>query len=279
VSPDNNSHAGHRERLKARFRTQGLDNFDTHNVLELLLFYSIPQKDTNILAHDLLKYFGSLAHVFDAPYEELIKVKGVSANTATLIKMIPQLCRLYYGEKTVSCSIDNADCDFTTKLANQLIAKFIGETNEVVYLICFDNSMRVLRFDKLCEGVGDSVQILTRKIVEIAVRCNATAVIISHNHPTGKAVASKQDRQTTALLYNTLSSLSIKLLDHIVVARGEYSSMARGGCLAPSDFFTAPRCSSGFADELQYEYEDHFFPDLTEDLSSLLHEITNDYIV
>ena len=92
-------HDGHRKRLKARFIKSGLDDFEPHNVLELLLFYSVPRKDTNPLAHRLINRFGSLSGVFDAKPEELMKVDGVTENTAVLISMIPQAARKYLEDK------------------------------------------------------------------------------------------------------------------------------------------------------------------------------------
>ena len=88
-----NSHSGHRVRLKQRFLSEGLDAFNEHQILELLLFYTIPLKDTNEIAHDLIKTFGSLSRVFDAHPKELQKVHGISEHSSTLISMIPQLSR------------------------------------------------------------------------------------------------------------------------------------------------------------------------------------------
>src|SRR5690554_7825953 len=86
-------HTGHRDRVKNRFLNEGLDSFDQHQVLELLLFYSIPYKDTNELAHELINRYGSLAAILEADPFELQKVKGVGKNTAVLLSLLPQLCR------------------------------------------------------------------------------------------------------------------------------------------------------------------------------------------
>lgn len=239
-------HKEHRIRLKKRFRQQGLASFDTHNVFELLLFFGIPIKDTNEEAHRLLDTFGSLVNVFDAPYEDLIKVKGISENSATLIKLIPQLCQMYYEMKVEDIALDSDN--LTDYLGRRLVGKYIGERNEVAYLICLDNRLRILYFGQLGEGTNDSVSILTRKIVEISIRCNASSVILSHNHPTGLAMPSRRDKETTKQLYHALSGVSIKLLDHIIVARGEYLSMASGGMLSPN-MMDAMRSGSSLGDE------------------------------
>lgn len=239
-------HKDHRIRLKRRFRQQGLESFDVHNVFELLLFFGIPIKDTNEEAHRLLDTFGGLVNVFDAPYEDLIKVKGISENSATLIKLIPQLCQMYYEMKIEDVALDNDN--LTDYLGRRLVGKYIGERNEVAYLICLDNRLRILYFGKLGEGTNDSVSILTRKIVEISIRCNASSVILSHNHPTGLAMPSRRDKETTKQLYHALAGVSIKLLDHIIVARGDYLSMASGGMLSPN-MMDAMRSGSSLGDE------------------------------
>ena len=90
-----NIHDGHRERMKKRFQEHGLENFDDHSVLELLLFYVLPRADVNPIAHALMNKFGALAAVFDAPVDELVKVPGIGMNTAVCIKLIPQISRRY----------------------------------------------------------------------------------------------------------------------------------------------------------------------------------------
>ena len=239
-----NPHKGHRERLKQTFLVNGFDGLPVHNILELLLFYSIPMKDTNGLAHELIKVFGSLANVFDAPYEELLKVKGVSQNTAILIKMIPQICTIYFKEKAQNGTYNGKE--LTLKIGNELVARCIAETDEVVYLICLDNKLNPVYFDIIARGTVDTVKIVVRKIAEMAIRFNSSAVILAHNHPRGMAMPSKQDKESTEFIYKTLSALSIKLLDHIIVSGEEYCSMARNGTLDPFDFTKAPRSGSTF---------------------------------
>lgn len=227
---DKNPHAGHRERIKKRFRTQGLGSFELHNRLELLLCYGIPRRDVNEEAHALVDTFGGLVNILDAPIEELVKVKGISLSAATLIKMIPEFCSLYYEEKAADKPSDTDN--LTQYLAEKLMARYISELNEVAYVVCLDNRLRILCFEKLGEGTNDSVSILTRKIVEVAIRCNASSVILSHNHPAGIAVPSQRDRQTTWQILTALASVSIRLLDHIIVARDAYTSMAANGMLS-----------------------------------------------
>ena len=110
-----NLHEGHRQRLKERFLREGLDHFEPHTVLELLLFYAVPQRDTNELAHRLIARFGSLDAVFDAAFDELCAVEGIGRNTATLLKLVPDLTRRY---------LDSADHEQVLLTSVQAIGDF-----------------------------------------------------------------------------------------------------------------------------------------------------------
>ena len=230
----NNPHKGHRERVKRRFETEGLDHFEAHNVLELLLFYSIPQKDTNPIAHALINRFGSVSGVLDAPPEQLLEVPGVTPNSVGLLKLIPQLCRRYYQEKADIRLPE--DKDILERIGTRLVAACIGRTVETAFLLCYDNAMKELFFDIISEGTADTVMLLCRRVVEVAIRVNASAVIIAHNHPGGFAIPSQADVSMTHQLSKLLGGISIRLLDHIIVAGDDFVSMAQSGVFA-RDFF------------------------------------------
>ena len=155
------SHEGHRQRLKNRFLQEGLENFEKHNVLEILLFYAIPQRDTNDIAHELLNTFGSLKGVFEADYTELLKVKGVKENTATLIKLIPEIAREYMFEEISEERV----FDTAEKIGKYFVRKYIGEVNEVVYLMLLDNGFKLLDVCRIHEGSVNSANISPRKIM------------------------------------------------------------------------------------------------------------------
>ena len=220
-------HDGHRERIKNRFLEQGLDGFDDHNVLELLLFYALPRQDTNPLAHALLDYFGSLDAVLEAPREELLKVRGVGENAATLLKIIPAVSRRYEMAKNDFDDI----IDSTQKAGSCLTARYLYERDEVVYVICLDAKRRVLCCKELFRGDVNSADVSIRKIAELAIAKNASAIILSHNHTSGIALPSREDEQTTKRIKAALESMNITLLDHIIVAGDDYISMAESGLL------------------------------------------------
>ena len=219
-------HDGHRQRLIQRFLEEDLDNFEPHNVLELLLFYAIPRKDTNELAHVLIDTFGSLKGVFDAPYEELIKVAGSGPNTAALLKLVPSLTRTYYSSDARSVILDTSE-----KSGEYFLPYYIGQTEEVVRLACLDAGGKVISNQILHRGSANAAEVNIRKIVNIALRNNAMGVILAHNHPGGLPLPSEEDVATTKSIREALMPMGILLMDHIIVAGQDYVSMARSGII------------------------------------------------
>ena len=218
-------HKGHRERLKARFLETGLDSFTDVQALELLLFYAIPQKDTNPIAHALLDRFGSLSQVLDAPLEALKKVPGISDHSASLLRLVTELARFY--------QVDSAQrTEVLTSLdacGRYLVPRFFGRKVEMVFLLCLDAKCKVLCCREIGEGSVNAASISVRKVVEAALSANATTVVLAHNHPSGVALPSADDVQTTRRIAAALSAVEVKLIDHIVVAEGDFISMAQSG--------------------------------------------------
>lgn len=220
-------HEGHRERMKEKFLTDGLDHFQPHEILELFLFNAIPRRDTNEIAHRLLDTFGSLSGVFDAPYEELLKVEGVGQSAAAFIKLVPQLSRCYLDDKQQ----DKARVFNTESAEKILLPKFIGRTNEVVVLLLLDSKGRQLFCGVVNEGAVNTVPIYVRKIVELAVRYNAASAILAHNHPSGSTMPSAGDITSTKDVFQALQTVNVWLNDHIIVADGDALSMADCGLM------------------------------------------------
>ncbi len=218
-------HDGHRQRLKELFRKEGLDNFYDYQALELLLYYCIPRKDTNPIAHALLDRFGTLAQVLEAPVEELMTVEGVGENAATFLHLVTEIGRYYLVNRAEQVKVlpTLEDC------ARYLIPRFYGRRNEMVYLLCLDAKCKVLCCKELGEGVVNSTHISVRKIMETALAVNATTVVLAHNHPSGVAIPSADDIQTTRRVAAALSAVDIHLADHIVVAEDDYVSMVQSG--------------------------------------------------
>ena len=218
-------HEGHRERLKERFRKEGLDHFTEIQALELMLFYTIPRRDTNPIAHALLETFGSFSQVVEAPVEELMKVKGVGQSTAQFLAMVPQLGR-YYQKNRDSQAKYLYDID---QCARYLLPFFFGRRSETVFLLCLDAKCKMLCCRELGDGDANSAGLSVRKVVETALGVNSSSVVLAHNHPSGLAIPSAEDVLTTRQLAMALQTVDVQLVDHIIVADGDYVSMAQSG--------------------------------------------------
>lgn len=207
-------HTGHRQRMRERFLKMGLDNFEQHEVLELLLTYSIPRKNTNIIAHKLIDTFGSISAVFDAPYEALTSVNGITENSATLIKMIPQILRFYKN------GIDGSKCLNTIeRVTGYFSVAFIGLTKEEFKVCCLDNGLNVISCTTVAKGTNKSAPISARLVAEAAFRANSSNVIIAHNHPDTYCTPSDADKAVTRKLRTALKAIDIDILDHIIVGK------------------------------------------------------------
>ena len=218
-------HKEHRKRLKKRFLDNGLDDFTDIQALELLLFYAIPRRDTNVLAQALLERFGSLSQVLEADAADLKKVNGIGEEAALLLTLMPQLARFYQVDsvKRVKCLTSLEDC------GRYLLPYFFGRDTETVFLLCLDAKCKVLCCKEVGMGSVNAASISVRRIVETALAANATAVVLAHNHPSGMALPSDEDVLTTRRVAMALGAVEIRLVDHIVVADDDYVSMSQSG--------------------------------------------------
>ena len=226
-----NIHKDHRKRVKERFRNEGLDHFSEVHALELLLFFAIPQGDTNPLAHKLLDRFGNLTQVLDAPVEELEKVDGIGQHASTLLALTRDFCRYYMVEASRACEIVRN----TTECGEYLAPHFVGRRDETVFLLCLDAKCKVLCCKELGSGSVNATVISARKVAEAALGVNATSVVLAHNHPSGFAKPSAEDILTTKRIGCALDAVGIVLADHIVVADGDFVSMVESGLYSPDD--------------------------------------------
>lgn len=222
-----NPHAGHRQRLKKRFLKEGLDHFEPHNALELLLCFTNPRGDTNELAHALIDEFGSFSGVIDADFSNLIKVKGVKEHTAILIKLVSQMGRYYLSERSTTGVIFNT----TSDVGDFSKAKLFGRTEESLLVIALDSKLKVINWEILSEGSSTSVDISIKKIIDFALKVGATRIAVAHNHPSGTALPSVKDRHTTDTLSKALSLVSVQLVEHIILCDNDYVSFKESGFL------------------------------------------------
>lgn len=222
-------HKNHRQRLRERYLKEGLDNFNDINALELLLFYCIPRRDTNPVAHELIDNFGDLAGVMDAKPEELAKIPGIGKNAATFLSLIRDMGRYYLVRQTKPGQILR-----TTEACGKFLqSHFLSREVETVFLLCLDAKCKVISCRKVGEGSVNSANVPVRRIVEMALSANATTAILAHNHPGGLAIPSADDVQTTAHVAKALELVDIVLADHFVVSNDDYVSMVQSGYYQP----------------------------------------------
>lgn len=227
MTEQDNAHQGHRQRLKERFDEYGLDSFNDLNVLELLLFYALPRKDTNVLAHALLERFGSLEAVLEAEAEELSSVPGMGETAGRLLRLIPAVSRRYLLRKgTVSHAINTPE-----EAGEYLLPHFLYAREELVYALFLDSRSRVISCEELNRGVVNAAEIGVRALVSRAMELKASSVILAHNHPSGVALPSTEDESVSLRLRQALHLVGVSLSDHIIIAGSEFLSMSEVGIL------------------------------------------------
>ena len=218
-------HEGHRARMKKKLLENGERSLADHELLEVLLYYAIPRRDTNELAHRLLEQFGSLRGVLSAPVQELACVSGVGQQAALLLGMVPMLYRraAQREKEQILNSVDACGAYFTELLGSS--------RREMLWQVCLDGKGKVLSSRCLAEGDVSMAAVSVRQVVEYALRAGAVGVVLAHNHPSGVALPSQEDIATTRLVRDALRTMNIQLVDHVVVADGDYVSMAASGML------------------------------------------------
>ena len=232
-------HEGHRERMRARFRQEGLDGFADHEVLELMLFDCIPRGDVNPLAHRLLEVFGSFHGVLEAGMEQLLAVEGVGEKTAVRLAMVLPLLRRY------SQSVVRSRRRIQTRAdaAAFCLALLTGWRTERFYLVSLSADMELIGTRLIAQGSLAEVNAYPRIVLEAALNQNAHSVLLCHNHPGGSLFPSSDDVATTAHLQRLMEAVGVTLLDHLIVADGKTYSMVQQGDLqvgAPGAFSFSP---------------------------------------
>lgn len=225
---ENNAHKGHRARVKEEFFARGLSGMADHRALELLLFYAIPQGDVNPLAHRLIETFGSLSGVFNATVDQLKCVNGIGDHAACLIKLITALGARYQADRSSLGDI----LDSTDRIGEYLAPEFFGQRNEITVILCLDAKAKAIQCRQLAEGSADSTTLNLRKMMEVALACNASQVVLAHNHISNIAVPSQEDIVVTKFAYDAFLQMDIHLRDHLIFANDDYISMRDSGVFA-----------------------------------------------
>ena len=229
-------HEGHRKNLRKSFISTGLEGKTEHQALELLLTYAMTRIDVNPVAHELIDCFGSLAGVMDADIQELQEIPYISENGAVLLKLIPQLSKMYHESKWK----EKPKLNTIEKVKEFLEPKFMGEKNEILYMICLDNHCCLNRVVKLSEGTIDHSPVYIRDVVKFVLRTDAKNVILAHNHPSGNVRPSPADIRMTNQIAEALKPMEVKLVDHIIFSGGETYCFSSNSMLPGTVFISEP---------------------------------------
>ncbi len=216
-------HSQHRKRHKKRFLETSGEGFSDHELIELLLFYAIPRKNTNAIAHELCERFGTVEKLADANVDELKLVRGIGNNSAVLIKLVSLMAKRYVDEK----SQDPKRIDTLEKAVDYGRNRVFGSIKEVVYATFTDNSLNVIDTSLISIGSLDEAKPLIRNIIELSIVKRANAVILFHNHPKGGVEASEADKNFTSLLERELDMVGINLVEHIIVDKDGFSTVLK----------------------------------------------------
>lgn len=217
-----NLHKNHRQRVKNNYINNGIDAFEDHKIIEMLLFYGLPQKDTNEIAHVLMNKFGSISGIMDADIEDLCTVKGISYHVASLIKLTRDLAKIYANErmapgKTVS-HIDD--------VANYIMKKYMYLDVERFGILGIDSNNKIKGFMFITEGTAGSTDVDLGVAVAKVLGKKWTNIVLSHNHPSGNLKPSSKDIATTDTLVRYFKTVGVNVIDHLIVCDNDYLSIA-----------------------------------------------------
>ncbi len=224
MSSQNNKksvHAGHRERVRENVLKNGFEQLEDHRLLELLLFYSIPREDTNELAHNLLNRFGSLAGVVKASPKELKKVSGVGDNTAVMLSSLGELCVRVLKEG----NIKKTPYLNSSEIIDLIKSHYINESIECFLLICFDSLLHLKFAGFISEGDATKVEFDVKNLLGYVIDCDASLIVLAHNHPNGDPTPSGADIDTTFNISVTLRKIGVELIDHVIIGENSHYSM------------------------------------------------------
>ncbi len=221
---------GHRKRLRERYRKSGLKGFHDYEFIELLLTYAIPQKDVKPIAKELISKFGSIRGIFDASLEELSSVKGVGEQSALLIKLLKEGSTLYLKDRVKGKEILSSP-QHVLDFCHHTLS---GEKNEKFMVIYLTTKNELIDTEILEEGTINQTAVYPRKVVEGALKYNASALIFVHNHPSGDPTPSQTDRKLTEALVKAALTIDVTVHDHIIIGKNTHFSGREGGWLNAS---------------------------------------------
>ena len=225
---------GHRERIKEKFLKNGIDGFAEYEILELLLTYCIPRKDTKPIAKELLNKFKSLDNVFKSDFDKLSAVDGLGKNSIAFLKLIGDLPSIIYKDELKNKKlIDRETLKILNKdiLLNYLRNKIGYEEIEKFYVIYLSSSNEVIEFEENSVGTLDRSSVYPREIYKKIINLNAKSVILAHNHPSDNITPSKSDIELTNEIAKGLKNFGALLIEHIIITKNSYFSFLEEGLI------------------------------------------------
>jgi len=221
----NEDYIGHRQRLRDKFLSGGVDGLNDYEIIELLLTFAIPRKDTKPIAKELLRQFKTFQGVLEAPYEDLMKVKGVGEQAAFMIKFFLEAPTYYLRSKIIKKEYIHSARD----VLRYLEVSMRSLKHEIFKVIFLNAKNEIIATETLHEGTLNQSIVYPRKIMEKALKHNASSLIFVHNHPSGNARPSAQDREITQNLVFAARMMDMEVYDHIIIGYNDYYSFAEKG--------------------------------------------------
>ena len=225
---------GHRERIKEKFLKNGIDGFAEYEILELLLTYCIPRKDTKPIAKELLNKFKSLDNIFKADFDKLSAIDGLGKNSIVFLKLIGDLPSIIYKDELKNKKLVNKEIlKISNKdiLLNYLRNKIGYEEKEKFYVIYLSSSNEVIEFEENSVGTLDRSSVYPREIYKKIINLNAKSVILAHNHPSDNITPSKCDIELTNEIAKGLKNFGALLIEHIIITKNSYFSFLEEGLI------------------------------------------------
>jgi len=223
TKPKENLHSGHRERMRAKFIEGGIDIYQPHEIIEMILFASSSRKNTNKIAHKILAEFKSLHLVFEATPLEIMKRCGISEAMAVPLAMIGPLFKRYQLSKWDK----RLRFDSTEQMGGYASALLTAHQVEKLYVLCLDSNLNLLESKLMEEGTADFVYVYVNKVVKHSLLIDARYVVLAHNHPSGDLSISLEDFSVTKEVHLALETLEIDLLDHFVCSDIAFRNMSQ----------------------------------------------------
>ena len=225
---------GHRERIKEKFLKNGIDGFAEYEILELLLTYCIPRKDTKPIAKELLNKFKSLDNIFKADFDKLSAIDGLGKNSVAFLKLIGDLPSIIYKDELKNKKLVDKE---TLKISNKdILLKYLRnkigyEEIEKFYVLYLSSSNEVIEFEENSVGTLDRSSVYPREIYKKIINLNAKSVILAHNHPSDNITPSKCDIELTNEIAKGLKNFGALLIEHIIITKNSYFSFLEEGLI------------------------------------------------